>query len=60
MRASSTTRTPFDEGKKSAQFEPGIRNPHTEGSIEYRNYELGRQYGIRNLRTPATVLTARS
>ena len=49
MRVRSATATPFDEGKRAVKLGLGIENPHAEGSVEYRNYELGRQFGLRHL-----------
>ncbi len=49
--------TPFDQGRKAAQPDSLVENPHSEGSVEYRNFELGRQYGLRNLRAGAVRLS---
>ena len=49
MRVRSATATPFDEGKRSVKLGLQSDNPHVEGSVESRNYELGRQFGLRHL-----------
>ena len=49
MRVRSATATPFDEGKRSVKLGLRSDNPHTEGSVEFRNFELGRQFGLRHL-----------
>ena len=49
MRVRSATATPFDEGKRSVKLGLKSDNPHVEGSVESRNYELGRQFGMRHL-----------
>ena len=49
MRVRTATATPFDEGKRAVKLGPGSKNPHAEGSVENRNFELGRQFGLRHL-----------
>ena len=49
MRVRSATATPFDEGKRAAKLGLLSKNPHAEGSVESRNFELGRQFGLRHL-----------
>ena len=49
MRVSSANATPFDEGKRAAKLGAAADNPHADGSVEHRNYELGRQFGLRHL-----------
>ena len=49
MRVRSATATPFDEGKRSVKLGLRSANPHAEGSVENRNFELGRQFGLRHL-----------
>lgn len=47
MREAMAKVTPFDQGTRAAKIRPAAANPHPEGSVEYRNFELGRQFGLR-------------
>ncbi len=48
MRAQSLKRTPFSEGRASAKGKGHLTNPYAADSLEYRNFELGRHFAIRN------------
>lgn len=48
--ASSAISRPFDEGVNSVKVRADAPNPFIEGSVEFRNFELGRSFALQRMK----------